>query len=317
MAFFGVLGVVVALLLVIVLLNRAAKHEALSESQLVPDANWNRELLADSSPVVLQLSIDGTIGLKDLSSATVQEQLLKSQEGALKGRVKAILVKINTGGGSAIDSYEIYQMLKSYKERHKVPIYAYCEGPALSGGYFVACAADQIYASPVSMVGSVGVISMPFFNVSDTMEKIGVKEKTLMAGKGKDTLNPFRPWKSDEGEELQPTMDAIYKVFRDVVAQARPKITADMLAEEYGARIFSPEDGLKAGYIDGIEISREETLKLLTKAGGIAEGTHYQVVDLSEQHWLSHLLSSSSPFVSGRWIHELTMGSEARPAVIN
>jgi ClpP class serine protease len=131
-----------------------------------------------------------------------------------------------------------------------------------------------------------------------------------MAGKGKDTLNPFRPWKADEGAELQPSIDATYKIFRDTVAQARPKVTSDALLEEYGAKIFTADEALQVGLVDLIEPSRDDALKALVKAAGIKEGTQYQVVTLAQRSWVEQLFSSQSPFVSGHWVHELKLGSE-------
>jgi protease IV len=307
LAFFGLLGASIALIIAIAMLSRAVGPEPISHESLVADAQGKREMQASSAPILLQVAIQGVIGATTLTGSTVEDQLLKTQEGALKDRVKGIMLLINSPGGSATDSYQIYQLVRTYKERHKVPVIAYCEGPALSGGYMIACAADQILASPLSVVGSIGVVSMPFFNVSETMEKLGIREKTFTAGKGKDVLNPFRPWTPDEGAELQPLMDDTYRIFREMVAKARPKISAEALAADYGAAIFTIPDGLKIGLVDAIASTREEALKTLLQEAGLSETAPYQVVDLHKRSWIQELLNNQSPLLTGRWTHELTL----------
>jgi protease IV len=316
LAFFGLLGASVALILGVAMLSRAVGSEPLSQQSVVADAQGNREMHSSSAPVLLQVAVRGAIGTTNLDTASIEEQLLKSQEGALKNRVKGIFLLISSPGGAATDSYQIYQLLRSYKERHKLPIVAYCEGPALSGGYMIACAADQILAAPVSALGSIGVVSMPFFNVSQTMEKLGVREKTFTAGTGKDVLNPFRPWGPNEGAELQPLMDDTYQVFRNLVAQSRPKITAEALAAEYGARVFTVPESLQMGLIDAVAPNRESALKVLIPLAGISETAPYQVVDLHKTNWLHDLFSTRSPLVTGRWTHELKFPDQF-PSLVN
>src|SRR5207244_10146556 len=118
-----------------------------------------------------------------------------------------------------------------------------------SGGMYIACSAEKIFATDSSLVGHVGVLLPTMFNFSQLMDTIGVGSKTITAGKDKDIMNPFRPWKPNEGASLQAITDVLYTQFVDIVTKSRPKLTKEALIEE-GAQIYSVEEALRLGYID-------------------------------------------------------------------
>jgi protease-4 len=162
--------------------------------EIKPNAKGIRKELSNDAPVILKIDLNGIIGSDSLSRNSVTQQLIESRERYLKdNRVKAILLCINSPGGSAIDADGIYRAVKAYKENYKIPVYAYVDGLCASGGMYVAAAADKIFASDVSLIGSVGVILSTALNFSQLMDKIGVQSLTLYDGKGKDNLNKFRP----------------------------------------------------------------------------------------------------------------------------
>src|SRR3990167_9760976 len=165
--FFGVLGnfltIIVGSLLYSSFSDSASvPTEAKTKINYLPDANGNRESSL-VSPVILQVNINGVIGdPKKLNTETVQNILLDSRTNTFKGdRVKGILLYVNTPGGTVIDSDNIYRMLQEYKERYKVPVFAYIDGLCASGGMYIASSADQIFAGPASIIGSVGVVLGP------------------------------------------------------------------------------------------------------------------------------------------------------------
>ena len=175
-----------------------------AEIHVAVDAFGNRDLLPDAAPVVLRMNITGVIGKDDLTKEKVESLLLDSREGLLhNGRVKAILLYINSPGGVANDADGIYRALLNYKAKYKVPIYAYIEEYCASGGMYIACAADKIYANETGIIGSVGVILGPVFNVSGLMERYGVQALTITEGKDKDMLSSYRPWKPDEDASVR------------------------------------------------------------------------------------------------------------------
>src|SRR5690606_22323692 len=115
----------------------------------------------------LQINVHGVIGdaKSGIDTKMAQNILLDSRTGDFKNeRGKGILLHMNTPGGTVVDSDNIYRMLKTYKERYKVPVFAFVDGLCASGGMYISCAADKVYAGPASIIGSVGVIIGPFFN---------------------------------------------------------------------------------------------------------------------------------------------------------
>lgn len=312
MAFFGVLGVAVAVLAVVLAAYAVFKttdEQTFSSSvKLLPDADGNKKKLASSSPILLQITLQGEIGKDKLTGKKIEEMLLDSREDAFADdRVKGILLVINSPGGGVNDSDIIYRHLKEYKTRYKVPIFAYVDGLCASGGYYIACASDKIFASDVSLIGSVGVLSWPpFMNLVDAMEKVGVNSMTLSAGKGKDQMNPFRPWAEGEQDHYQALIDYFYKQFVAVVTTDRP-ITVEQLEESVGAEIYPAPIALGYGLVDESGATRCKVLAALAEEAGI-EG-EYQVVGFESTSWLSKLMKEEprSPLFSGKIKHEFAL----------
>lgn len=263
-------------------------------TEIQPNALGVRKKLSSSSPVILQIRIDGMIGTESLNRRTIEQQLLESREAPFdEDRVKGIILTINSPGGTVTDSDSIYRALKTYKEQYKVPIYAHVNGLCASGGLCIACAADKIYSTDSSIVGSVGVVGPPIFNFTDLMGKIGVISKTLIAGKGKDELNPFRPWKPDEGNNYQIVIDAFYNIFVDIVASNRNRIDKEKLIAEYGANVFPAQQAFEIGFTDSGNQSYNQTLALLAENLGLKEGD-YQVVRLHKENWFQSLFKGEN-----------------------
>lgn len=268
-----------------------------SQVVLMPDAQGDRALLPETAPVILRLDFHGVIGVGDLTSEKIENLLLDSQETFLKDhRIKAILLHMDTPGGAATDSDTIYRALMSYKTKHNIPIYAYVDGLCASGGMYIASAADKIYSSHASVIGSVGVLMGPNFNFSDAMTKYGVSAITLTEGKDKDTMNPFRPWKPDEDAPLKAVMATLYDQFVTIVSKARPKLTKELLINTYGARVFAAQEAAQHGYIDEWDSDYSETMKALATAAQIEEKDQYQVVQLVPPHtFLKDFAQSMAP----------------------
>lgn len=312
--FFAICGIFFAIFLCS-LLYSLTSGTTLSESKttmsILPDANGNRQSLSMASPVILQLNIHGVIGDPTvLDSDVVQNILIESRSGLLAhDRVKGILIHFNTPGGTVLDSDNIYRMLKEYKAQYKVPVYAYVDGLCASGGMYIASAADKIYAGPTAIVGSVGVIFGPFFNVFDTLGKLGIQTKTLTQGLDKDALNPLRPWKEGEDASYKAIISYFYDQFVHVVTSARPKLDKDKLIHEYGAQIFDPIRAENYGYIDHANSSRNATLLALLQEANIDPEKAYQVVELEPKHeWIADLLQGKLQFLNGKMEHSLDLG---------
>ncbi len=263
--------------------------------EVQPDAKGLRTELGSSGPVILQLNIDGMIGMGQLSADATRMRLVESREDALKeNRVKAILLNINSGGGLTTDSSAIYQMIKAYKEQYNVPVIAYADGLCASGAYQIALAADAIVTSDCSVIGSVGVLIFPpYFNLSEGLAKLGIKAQTVCSGKGKDTMNPFRPWQSEESADVQAITDYLYNHFVDMVIANRPQLTREKLIQEYGAQIYAPTRAKELGFIDETGYYLPQAIALAAKRAGL-EGERYHVVTLTNSTWTSELFGGGN-----------------------
>ena len=133
------------------LMNRSSRLKSQNSMAILPDAEGNKQFLPKSAPIILQLNLKGVIGKESLTAEEIETQLIESKQGNLKERkIRGIFLNIDSPGGSAIDSDTIYRRIKAYKEKYSIPVYAYVDGTCASGGIFAACAADKIYATPVS-----------------------------------------------------------------------------------------------------------------------------------------------------------------------
>jgi protease-4 len=300
---FAVVGIAFGFLVLVVILGAFSGGDQITSKnsfspQIVANALGERKNLGNDAPVILKANIEGFIGMDNLTAPLFQQMLIESREGALaNNRVKAILVRINTSGGTVTDADGIYRALKAYRAQYHTPIIAYVDGLCLSGGMYIAAAADKIYSNDAGLIGSVGAILPPFFNASNLMEKIGLQAQTIYAGKGKDEMNPTRPWKPGEQENLSTITQQYYEQFVNIVSTSRPLLTKEKLIGQYGARLFIAKEALANGYIDHISTNFEEALTALAEEAGLTEGT-YQVVELSNTDWFSRLFSKHDGMVS-------------------
>ncbi len=286
------------------------------QQKVIPNAEGKREMMSSSKPTILQIDIEGIIGTEKLNAENVRGMLVQSREGDLDGGlVKGIFLMINTPGGTVIDSDGIYRALKAYQEQYDVPVYAYVDGLCASGGMYVASAADKIYASDVSLIGSVGVILSTFPNVSEALKSIGVTTVTVSAGKGKDALNPFRTWQPGEAENYDMLTDYYYQQFVNLVTENRPSVSKDALINTYGAKIFPAPLGREIGLVDETGATRKSALTALVKELGIEN--NYQVVSLQKENWFETLFDSRSPLFTGKIEHSFQCGTSIPPELYN
>ena len=314
-AFFAMVGILIGVVLLLVLSTFGTKggdfgDPGKTKIVIAPDANGSREHLPSTSPVILKMRIHGMIGTDKLNADSVEAALLTSQEGSLSNRVKAILLDIDSPGGDAADSDAIYTLLKNYKKKHDIPVYAAVSSLCASGGMMIACAADEIYSVQSGIIGSVGVRSGPFFNYVGLMDKVGIEAKTITAGKDKDFLNPTRKWGPDEGASIAAIGKYDYKHFVDTVVANRPRLDRDKLVNVYGADVFDPEKAKEYGYIDEIGTPTEALEALVAKAK--IEGD-YQVVEIHHYPSIAaQLFETSMSLFSGKIKHEISDGLDLR-----
>ncbi len=162
---------------------------------------------------------------------------------------KGIILRINSPGGSPVQAGYINDEIKRLKEKYPdIPLYAVITDICASGGYYIAAAADKIYANKASIVGSIGVI-MAGFGFVDAMNKLGVERRLLHAGENKGFMDPFQPLKQNEATHVQGLLGEIHQQFIDVVKDGR----GDRLIDDeklFSGLIWSGEEGVKLGLVD-------------------------------------------------------------------
>lgn len=323
-SFFAIIGLLLGIIPALLIVGLAStatpgtsKSEAIYTPEIVANAKNVREKLSLTNPVILKLNISGVIGTESFNMNTFRTQLLESREGIFeKAPVAALLLHIESPGGTVIDADGIYRAIKAYKKQYNVPVYAYVDGLCASGGMYIAAAADKVFASDVSLIGSIGVISPSAFNFTKTMEKLGVEALTLSAGIGKDDLNPFRPWREDEGKDYQNIINIYYDHFVNIVTKNRKNLDKTKLIEKYGANVFSAKKAEKYGFIDKAGYSLDETIDSLKNELNITNDD-YQVIQLEKKNWLTEIFSKHSALFSGKVKHTIDFGSNLSPEIRN
>lgn len=220
------------------------------EEKTVSGEGGNKVLLLDikgmisNKKKVSALGAEVNIGLVDL----VRETLKKAEKDT---DVKALVLRINTPGGTVTSSDIIYHEIKMFKERKKIKVYAVVMDVAASGGYYVAQAADRIIAHPTSLTGSIGVIAMKM-NLSGLMDKVGMDFEVIKSGDHKDFLSPFRALTQDERLVFQETIDNLHERFVTTIENNRKQLSRDEIKELADGRIYTSQQALDAKLIDQI-----------------------------------------------------------------
>ena len=175
----------------------------------------------------------------------------KLDKAAMDRHVKAVVLRINSPGGGVTASDLMYTELRRFRKSTGKPVIAAMLDVGASGGYYIACAADKIYASPTTVTGSIGVVMIaPDF--SGTMDKLGIRANVIKSGEMKDAGSPFREMSPADRALFQAMIDEMYARFLKVVGTARPQIEADRLKALADGRVFLAPEAKAHGLIDEI-----------------------------------------------------------------
>jgi signal peptide peptidase SppA len=229
------------------------KNELLAWLRRLPFVGaWLGDRL-DGAPTVAVLRLDGVIGGRGLSRRGLNlAGMADAIERAFKMRnLSAVALSVNSPGGSPVQSALIAGRIRALAEEKEIPVYAFCEDAAASGGYWLACAADEIYAQGASIVGSIGVVSAGF-GFPDLLAKIGVERRVHTAGGRKAILDPFRPENPDDIDQLKEIQEDIHEQFIDFVRARRGErldASDDVL---FSGEFWTGKRALALGLIDGI-----------------------------------------------------------------
>ena len=176
-------------------------------------------------------------------------EILKKAENDKK--IKGILLRINSPGGTVTSSDIIYHEIKSFKERYNVKVYVSVVDVAASGGYYIAMAGDSIMAHPTSLVGSIGVLALKI-NLEGLMGKVGVEWEVVKSSEKKDFMSPFRPLTKEERTLFQETIDSYYNRFVDVVVLNRSRLDARAVKILADGRVYNARQALEKYLVDSI-----------------------------------------------------------------
>ncbi|MES9845664.1 MAG: signal peptide peptidase SppA [Candidatus Sedimenticola sp. PURPLELP] len=189
--------------------------------------------------------------IMDDSEASADSVISGLREAFEDDKTKGVILRINTPGGSAVQSGYINDEIMRLKEKHEdIPVYAVVTDMCASGGYYIAAAADKIYVDKASIVGSIGVL-MNGFGFVDGMEMLGVERRLMTAGEHKGIMDPFSPVKEEEREHMQLLLDKIHQQFIDTVKAGR----GDRLKDDeklFSGLFWTGEESVELGLADGI-----------------------------------------------------------------
>ncbi|MCC6581594.1 MAG: signal peptide peptidase SppA [Phycisphaeraceae bacterium] len=209
---------------------------------LFPD----RVAMIDITGVILNAEKPGLIQSHENPVSVLTEQLEHARQDS---RVKAVLLRINSPGGTVTASDAMYREIRRWKQRTGKPVVALIMDLGASGAYYAACAADRIIAYPTSITGSIGVI---FQTVSfqPALGRIGIETQALTSGPNKDAGSWLSRLSPEQRAVLQKLVDDFYLRFIQIVREARPHIPPDQFAAVTDGRVLSGTDALRLGVVD-------------------------------------------------------------------
>lgn len=203
-----------------------------------------------SNPVVSVIRLQGAIVAGN--RGTLNDQALAGlfQKAFTKGKPKAVALSINSPGGSPTQSSLIAARIRRLADEKEVKVYAFVEDVAASGGYYIACAADEIWVDRHSITGSIGVISAGF-GFNELIGRYGIERRVYTAGKSKSLADPFRPEKESDVGRIKALQEHIHAGFIDHVKTCRgDKLNSEM--ELFDGSVFVGDEALPTGLIDGV-----------------------------------------------------------------
>ncbi len=215
---------------------------------------------------------------------------------------KAVLLRINSPGGSPVQSAYVYDEIRQLQAAHKnKKVYAVITDIGASGAYYIAAAADQIYVSPSSLVGSIGVI-MPNIGVQGLVQKLGVEDRTMTAGQHKAIMNPMAPISAEEKAHVQKLLDTIHQQFITAVKQGRgQRLKAD--ESTFSGLFWTGQQAVDMGLADGFG-----SVQSVAKQAGAEELVDYTTQKSPMDNLIRKLGASMGETIAAR----LDLGNDLR-----
>jgi protease-4 len=211
-------------------------------------AQWGEKGISVGKHTAL-VEVEGVIAANTPANA---DNLVSGLRAAFKDNNTAgIILRINSPGGSPVQAGYVYDEIKRLREKHKdIKVYAVITDICASGGYYIASAADEIYANKASIVGSIGVL-MDGFGFVGSLKKLGVERRLMTAGKHKGIMDPFSPLKKDEVAHVQGLLDGIHQQFINAVKEGRGDRLTDS-PQLFSGLFWDGQEGVELGLVDGL-----------------------------------------------------------------
>lgn len=230
-------------------------------------------------PTVSVLRLSGVIAAATrLPGALSLPNLAQPLERAFAGRgVKAVALVINSPGGSPAQSMLIFERIRALAAEKSIPVFAFAEDAAASGGYMLALAADEIFATDSSIVGSIGVLAASF-GFEDLIERLGIERRLYTAGPNKVLLDPFKPVAEDEVTRLRTVLDDMHDAFKELVRARRGDRLKGDEATLFSGAYWTGRQAVGLGLIDGVADIRA------TMRARFGEDVRFRLIDV-ERGW--------------------------------
>ena len=215
--------------------------------------------------------LSGAIGISSpLKPGLTLANVARSLERAFAMRnVRAVALSINSPGGAAAQSHLIHRRIRALADEKKMPVIAFVEDVAASGGYMIACAADEIVADASSIVGSIGVVGGSF-GFDKLIEKIGIERRLYTSGENKAMLDPFLPEKPEDVERLKAIQREIHESFIALVKERRGAKLDSRETALFSGAYWTGQRGLELGLVDAVGDLRTTLARALRRQGADA-----------------------------------------------
>jgi signal peptide peptidase SppA len=217
--------------------------------------NWKRPFSRKKSPVVAVLRLDGAIGPSASrfrgSMLNIQSQASRIEIAFKQKRLTALAIVVNSPGGSPVQSALIAGRIRALAEEKDVPVFAFAEDVAASGGYWLACAGDEIFVNEASIIGSIGVVSSGF-GFQEFIERHGIERRVHAAGESKAILDPFLPEKLEDVARLKGLQEDVHGHFKNYVTSRRGLRLNQSSEELFSGAFWVGTRAVELGLADGV-----------------------------------------------------------------
>ena len=266
------------------LITPVSSNRELVESELSRESTFARDkiVVIDVSGIIMNANKPGLFASGEHPVSMLLEELDKAR---MDPRVKGVLLRINSPGGTVVASELMHNEILHFRQSKKT-IVAVMMDVAASGGYYIACACDEIIAHHATITGSIGVIAQ-FVDLTGTMNMIGIQADAVTSGPMKDAGSPLRTMRPQERQVFQDMVNEDYERFLQVVSAGRPNLSVERVRELADGRVYSGHQAVANGLVDRVASMREAVGAVKTRAGleKVKLVTYHRVADYRPNYY--------------------------------